>query len=171
MSCILILNAVLRISLTKNKKSFPVEPFFYMPCMKFLSTCPYSNKPALPLKLPGGAPVTFSLTLHPNFHPNILVFANSPIYRKLIHDNISLVFWEPIIFYIALFRKRYKILFVHINIYALQKLWSVLFWRRYKLFLFINISIIIFVSVILKKIKIIFIIIIYLCCCKYSRKI
>ena len=42
----------------------------------------------LPRKIPGWAPVTFNLTFHPNFHLNILVFANLPIYRKLIHDNI-----------------------------------------------------------------------------------
>ena len=29
---------------------------------------------------------------HPNFRPNICVFANLPVYRKLIHDNISLAF-------------------------------------------------------------------------------
>ena len=29
---------------------------------------------------------------HSNFRHNIWVFANLPIYRKLIHDNISLVF-------------------------------------------------------------------------------
>ena len=28
---------------------------------------------------------------HPNFHPNIYFFENLPIYRRLIHDNISLV--------------------------------------------------------------------------------
>ena len=39
-------------------------------------------------KNPGCAPVTFNLTFHPKFHPNILVFAILPSYRKLIHDNI-----------------------------------------------------------------------------------
>ena len=43
-----------------------------------------------------------------------------------------------------------------------------LFWRRHILFLFINITIIIFVSVILKKTKIIFIPI-YLRCCKIPK--
>ena len=62
-----------------------------MPCMKFLSKCPYSKNPVLPRKIPRSGPLTFSLTLHPNFHHNILVFANLPIYRKVIHDNISLV--------------------------------------------------------------------------------
>ena len=62
-----------------------------MPCMKFLSKCSYSKKPVLLLKIPGYGPLTFSLTLHPNFHHNTLVFANLPIYRKVIHDNISLL--------------------------------------------------------------------------------
>ena len=81
---------------------------------------------------------------YPNCHLNIRAFANLPIYRKLIHDNISLVFWKPSIFCL------------------------VLFWRRYILYLFINITIIIFVGVILKKIKIIFIHN-YLRCCKIPK--
>ena len=44
-----------------------------------------------PQKIPGCAPVTFNLTFHSKFHPNVWVFANLPIYRKLIHDNINLV--------------------------------------------------------------------------------
>ena len=40
----------------------------------------------------GCMPVTFNFNFHPNFHLNILGFANLPIHRKLIHDNISLVF-------------------------------------------------------------------------------
>ena len=55
-------------------------------------------------------------------------------------------------------------MFVHINIY-IKKLWLVLFSTRYVLILFINIGIINFVSVILKKIKFIAIPI-YLHCCK-----
>ena len=74
-----------------------------MSYMKFLSKRPYSKKPALPRKIPGCAPVTFNLTFHPNFHPNILVFGNLPIYRKLIHDNIRLVFGKAKIFYLVLF--------------------------------------------------------------------
>ena len=58
-----------------------------MSCMKCLSKYPYSMKLVLPRKIPGCAPVTVNLTFHPNFHPNILLFANLPIYRKLIHDN------------------------------------------------------------------------------------
>ena len=53
--------------------------------MKCLLKCPYSKKPDLPC-----ARRTLVLTFHPNFHPNI--FANLPIYRKLINDNIGLVF-------------------------------------------------------------------------------
>ena len=44
----------------------------------------------MPRKIPDCTPVTFSLTVHPEFYLNILVFANLPISRKLIHDNISL---------------------------------------------------------------------------------
>ena len=32
--------------------------------------------------------VTLNLTFDPNFDPNILAFANLPICRKLIQDNI-----------------------------------------------------------------------------------
>ena len=46
---------------------------------------------------------------HPNIHSNIWVFANLLIYRKLIHDNVSLMFWKPIIFCLVLFWRRYKI--------------------------------------------------------------
>ena len=126
------------------------------------------QEPILPRKIPGCTPLTFSLTFHPNFHPIILVFANLMICRKLIHDNISLVFWKGRIFYFVLFWSRNKILFVHINIYSIETLASVILKKI--LFLFINISIIIFVSVILKKIKII-IILIYLRCCKYYHKV
>ena len=40
---------------------------------------------------------------HSYFHPNMWVFINLPIYRKLIHGDISLVFLKPIIFCLALF--------------------------------------------------------------------
>ena len=101
MGSILIWNAVLRVYWRRNTKIFPV--LF-------------------------SAPVTFSLTFYPNFHPSILVFANFSIYRKLIHDNISLVFWKPRIFCLALFLMRYQI--VCIYKYLHWKLWVVLFWRR-----------------------------------------
>ena len=61
-----------------------------MSCMKCLSKCFCSKKPVLPWKISGCAPVTFNLTFHPNFHPNIWVFANLPIYRKLIHETFAL---------------------------------------------------------------------------------
>ena len=93
----------------KTRKSFPAEPFFCMSCMKCLSKCLFSKKPVLPGKIPGCVPVTFNTTFHPNFHPIIWVFANLPIYRKLIHDNISLVFSRPKIFYLVLFWRRCKI--------------------------------------------------------------
>ena len=79
-----------------------------------------------------------------NFQLTILVFANLPIHRKLIHDNINLVFWKTRIFCL------------------------VLFWRRYITFIY-NICIIIFSSAILKKTKI-NLIPVYLRCCKNSQK-
>ena len=45
-------------------------------------------------KIPCCTPVTFNLTFLPNFQRNILVFANLPIYRKLIHENISTLCFE-----------------------------------------------------------------------------
>ena len=133
----------------KMRKFLPAEPFFRMSHMKCLSKCSYSKKSVLPRKTPGCAPVGFILTFHPNFHTNLWVFANLPIYKKLNHDNISHVFYM-----------RYKI--VGTQKYLHQKL------DVYILFLIINIGIIIFVSVILKKIKIIFIHN-YLHCCKVSK--
>ena len=76
-------------------ENFSMELIFCMPFMKFLSKRPYSKKPALPRKISGCTPATFSLTFHPSFHRNILAFANLPIYRKLFPDNTSLVFWNP----------------------------------------------------------------------------
>ena len=49
-------------------------------------------------KNPGCAPVTFNLAFHPNFHPNILVFAILPIYRKIIHDNIHVLKTKNLLF-------------------------------------------------------------------------
>ena len=72
--------------------------FFCLLCMKCLSKCFCSKKPVLLKKIPGWMPVTLNLTFHLNFHPNIWVFANLPIYSKLIHDNISLVFSKLNIF-------------------------------------------------------------------------
>ena len=120
----------------KTKNIFPAEPFFCMSCKKILSKCPYSKKPVLPQKIPGCAPVTFSLTFHPNFHPNILVFGNLPIYRKLIHDNIRLVFGKAKIFYLVLFWGWYKILFVHINICIIETLVSVILKKIYIIFIY-----------------------------------
>ena len=65
-----------------------------------------------------------------NFQLTILDFANLPIYRKLIYDYTSLVFWKPRIFCLVIFGRRYIIFII--------KYWPI----------------IIFVSVILKKIKI-----------------
>ena len=140
-----------------------------MSCMKCESKCPYSKRPILHPKIPGCTPVIFNLTFHPNFHLNILVFANLPIYRKLLHDKMSLLIWKPKIFYLVLFWRIYKILFVHTNIRILETLVRVILKKIY-IILFINIGIIMFVSVILKKIKIVFIPI-YLRCCKNSHRI
>ena len=147
-----------------KRKFFPAELFFWISYMKHLSKCPYFKKPVLPRKIPGCMPVTLILTFHPNFHRNICVFGNLPIYRKLIHNNISLGFWKPRIFCLVLFWRRHKIAWT----YKYQKLWLVLFWRRYILFLLINIGIIIFVSVILRKMKIISVHY-YLCWCKIPK--
>ena len=158
--CIYGLNSHLKCSFKnilekKTRILFPEEPFFCMPYMKCLSKWPYSKKTFLPWKILGCASVTFILTFHPNFHPSIWNFANVSINRKLYQDNIRLVFWKPRMFCLVLFWMRYNIVCTYK--YTHYKLWLGLFWRRYILFLFINISIIIFVSVILKKIKVIFI--------------
>ena len=67
------------------------------------------SAPVLARKIPSCGSVTLILTFHPNFNCNIWVFTNSPIYRKLINENISLVFWTPRIFCLVLFSRRYKI--------------------------------------------------------------
>ena len=102
----------------KNKKLFSCGALLLYVVIKFLLKCPYSKKRVLPPKIPGCTPITFSLTFHPNFHPSILVFANLPIYRKLIHDNVSLMFWKRRIFDLVLFWRRFKKLSVHINIWT-----------------------------------------------------
>ena len=130
--------------------------------MKCLLKCPYSKKSVLPRKIPGCVTVTFTLT----FHTNVWVFVNLPIYRKLIHDNISHMFWKPRTFCLVLFWMIYKIVCTYK--YLHQKLSLVLLWRRYILLSFINIGIMIFVSVILKKIKIMFTHN-YLLCCKIPK--
>ena len=120
--CIYGLNSHFKCSfkniLEKKQWNFSLQSLYFA-CHAwsvYRSQCPYFKKPVLPRKIPGYGPVTFNLTFHPNSHPNILVFANLPIYRKLIHKKISLLFWKPRIFYLVLFWRRYKILFVHINI-------------------------------------------------------
>ena len=121
--------------LKKKQENFSqAQPFFCMSCMKCLSKCFSSKKPVLPRKIPGCTPVTSNLTFYPNFHPNIWVFANLPIYSKLIHGNISLKFWKPKTFCLVLFWRRYKIVCTYKHLH--WKLWLVLFWRRYVLFLY-----------------------------------
>ena len=87
----------------KTRKIFPMEPFC-MSYMKCFLKCLYSKKPVLSC-----ASVFLILTFHPNFYPNILVFANLPIYKRLMHDNISLVFCKPRIYCLPWFWMRYKI--------------------------------------------------------------
>ena len=153
--CICRLNSQLNFSfmsiLEKKHKNFSLRN----PSLLCRTWSVYWSVPILksvpPQKIPGCAPVTSSLS----FHTNVKVFVNLPIYRKLIHDNISHMFWKPRIFCLVLFWMRYKIAFTYK--YLHQKLWLALLWRRYISFLFINIDIVIFVSVILKKIQITFI--------------
>ena len=116
--CIYGLNSRLKCSFSeylgeKARKFFPVETFFRMSCMKCSSF--YSKKPVLSRKIPGCASVTFNITFHPHFHPNIRFFANLPIYRKIIHDNIALCFenQKPFVWYY--FEGDIKF-FIHINI-------------------------------------------------------
>ena len=99
-------------------------------------------------KILGCAHVTFSLT----FHTNAWLFVNLSIYWKLIQDNINHKFSIPRIYFLALFWMRYDIFCAYK--YLHQKLW--LIFEKYILFLFIKIGIMIFVSVILKKMQIIF---------------
>ena len=88
----------------------------------------------------------FNLNLSSEVSSYVWVFANLPIYRKLIYDYISLVFWKPRIFCLVIFGRRYIIFII--------KYWPI----------------IIFVSVILKKIKIT-LIPIYSRGCKKSQRI
>ena len=103
----------------KNAKIFPCKALILYVVHKCLSKCtlinkkPVSKKPVLPWKIPGCVPVTLILTFHPSFHPNIWLFTNLPIYRKSIHDNVSLVFWKPKIFCLVLFWRRFKIVFTY----------------------------------------------------------
>ena len=133
--------------LEKKPENFSLwNPFFKMSYMKCLLKCPYSKKRVLPRKIPGCVFTTLILIFHPNFHPNIWVFANLPIDRKLIHGNIRLSFWKLRIFWLILFWKTCKIVCKYK--YLHWKLWLFLFLKRYILFLFTSIGILIFVSVI-----------------------
>ena len=116
--------------------------------IKCLLKCPNSKKSSLPQKIIGCAHVTFSLT----FHTNAWVFVNLPIYWKLIQDQINHKFSKPRIFFLVLFWMRYNIFCAYK--YLHQKLW--LMFEKDILFLIIKIGVMIFVSVILKKMHIIF---------------
>ena len=79
----------------KKKKIFPCralllyvvhEVFIEVPL--FQETCPAPKNSSF-------RACNFKRNFHPDFHPNIWVFASLPIYRKLIHDIIYLVFGKP----------------------------------------------------------------------------
>ena len=152
--CICGLNSQLNFSfmsiLEKKHKNFSLRN----PSLLCRTWSVYWSVPILksvpPQKIPGCAPVTSSLS----FHTNVKVFVNLPIYRKLIHDNISHMFWKPRIFCLVLFWMRYKIVCTYK--YLHWNLCLVLFWRKYILYLFIKTEIIIFVIAFLKNIKIIY---------------
>ena len=91
------------------------------------------------------------MTFSTNFYPNIWVIANLIIYRKSIHDNISIVYPGQKNFCLALFWRRYKTVCTYKHLH--KKIWLVLLWTSYELFLVINIGIITSASVILKKLK------------------
>ena len=83
-------------------------------------------------------------------------FAGVFLLRDSVPHYMSWLFWRG-----------YRIICTYK--YLHQKLWLVLFWRRYISFSFIDIGIIIFVTVILRKIKIIFIYV-YLRCSKVPKE-
>ena len=130
-----ILNAVLRIYWRQNNKSFFSAVFCLYVAHDVVIKVSLFRENCLPQKIPRCAPVTFSVTFHPNFHPNILVLENLLIYIKPIHDNISLVFQKPRIFYLVLLWRRYKMLFVHINICIKETLISVILKKIYFIFI------------------------------------
>ena len=118
----------------KNKKIFPCgalllyivhEVFIEVPL--FQETCSAQNNSWLHA-------CNIQLTFNPNLHPSIYVFANLPIYRKLIHDNILALCFEYQESFVQYYFKGDIKYYLYIQIYALEPL----------------------VSVILNKIKIIF---------------
>ena len=72
----------------KIKKSFPCGALLLYVMHEVFIEVPLFQE-ILSRKISGCASVNFKLTFRPKFHPNILVFANLLIYRKLIHDNIK----------------------------------------------------------------------------------
>ena len=128
--CIYGLNSHLKCSfkdiLEKNfsRKFFSAEPFVCMSHMECFSKFPYYKKHVLPWKLPDCAPVALIITFHPNFHStNIWVFANLPIYSKLIHDGIRRIFC------LALFWRRYKIVRLFVGKCYFEEVYIYIYWH------------------------------------------
>ena len=124
----------IHISWRKNKKLFWCGALFLYVVHEVFIEVSLFQETCSARKILDFAPVTFNLTFHPNCHPNILVYVNLPIYRQLIHDNISLVFWKPTIV-LVLFWRKYKILFVHINICITETLVGVILKKIYIIFI------------------------------------
>ena len=116
--CIYGLNSHLKDSfksvLGKKHEIFPCGCLLFYGVLEVFIKVPYPKKPVLSWKVPGYAPLTLILTFHPNFHPNIWVSANLSIYKELIHDNMSLVFWKQRIFSLVLLLRRSKIIFINV---------------------------------------------------------
>ena len=95
LECIYRLNSHLKCSfksiLQKKHESFPCGALHLYVAHKVFVEVPRFQEICSAPKMFGCAPVTYILTFHPNFHPNIWVFVTLPIYRKLINGNISLV--------------------------------------------------------------------------------
>ena len=72
--------AILRVSWRKNTNKIHL---FWMSYIECKWKCPYSKKFDLSRKIIGCTSVNLILTFHRNFHPNICIFANLPISRKL----------------------------------------------------------------------------------------
>ena len=105
-----------------------------MSYMKCLSKCPYCKKYVLPRKDCGCTPMTLILTFHRIFHCNIWVFANLPIYRKLILWQYKPCFEKQESFIYYYFEGDIK-LFVH-KIFVLETVVNVILKKIYITFIY-----------------------------------